>query len=48
MVSQHDTVDLHAHDIQVIAQTFLEDKGLAFVVNMAVFAEKADLSSAVC
>jgi hypothetical protein len=36
---------LHAHDIQVIAQTSLEDKGLVFVVNMAVFAKKTDFSS---
>ncbi len=40
-------VNLHAHDVEVIAKPAFKNEGLALVVHMTVFTEEVNFSTAV-
>jgi len=41
-------IDLHAHDVKVIAKAAFKNEGLALVVHVTVFTEEANFSPTVC
>jgi len=41
-------INLHSHDVQVIAEPAFKDEGLALIVHMIVLTKEVDFSATLC